>query len=167
MRRSNTKRLTALALSVATAMLLSYIEHLLPVFVPIPGVKIGLANIATVFVLYTMGALPAAVVSAVRVFLSALLFGNVLGLLYSASGAALALLGMVLLKKLGKFSAIGVSVAGGVLHNMAQIAAASLVMQTSALFVFYLPALLVSGTLAGIAVGIASGLITSRIKDKI
>ncbi len=167
MRSEKTRKLAVLALSVAVAMLLSYIEHLLPAFAAVPGMKIGLANIATVFALYTLGAPCAAAVSFVRVGLSALLFGNVLGLLYSASGAALALLGMWLLKSCRIFSVIGVSVTGGVLHNIAQIIAASFVMKTSALFVFYLPALLVSGTLAGIAIGIVSGILVKRLKNKI
>ena len=109
--KKNVKTLTVLSLCVAVAMLLSYVEHLLPVFIPIPGVKIGLANVATVFALYTLGAWYAAVVSGVRVILSALLFGNVLGLLYSTSGAALALVGMILLKKCRVFSAVGFPIA--------------------------------------------------------
>ena len=165
--KRNVKTLTVLSLCVAVAMLLSYVEQLLPVFIPIPGVKIGLANVATVFALYTLGAWYAAVVSGVRVVLSALLFGNVLGLLYSASGAALALVGMILLKKCRVFSAVGVSVVGGVLHNVAQIIAASLVMETLSLVTFYLPVLLVSGTVAGVVIGVASGLLVARLKNKI
>lgn len=165
--KRSVRTLTVLSLCVAVAMLLSYIEHLLPVFVPIAGVKIGLANIATVFALYTLGASYAVTVSCVRVVLSTLLFGNVLGLIYSASGAVFALAGMILLKRCRLFSAIGVSVVGGVLHNVAQIIAAALVMETFSLVTFYLPVLLVSGTAAGIVIGIASGLLVARLKNKI
>ena len=161
-----TKTLTVLSLSVAVAMLLSYVEHLLPAF-SIPGVKIGLANIATLLALYTLGAWYAAAVSVVRVVLSSLLFGNVLGLLYAISGAVVSLVGMCLVKKIRIFSVVGVSVVGGVLHNVAQIIAASLVMETAALAAFYLPVLLLSGTLAGVAVGVASGLLIKRIAPKL
>ena len=166
-RRSGALTLATLAMLVAVAMLLSYVEHLLPSPIPIPGVKLGLANIATVFALYVLGRRYAVIVSLVRVALSALLFGNALGLLYAASGAALALLGMCLLRGCPFFSAVGVSVVGGVLHNIAQVIAAAFVMRTAELIAAYLPLLLVFGTLAGVLIGIASGLLVSRIGDKI
>ena len=166
-RRSGTRSLAVLSLLVAVAMLLSYIEHLLPTPIPIPGVKLGLANIATVFALYTLGRRYAIVVSVVRVSLAALLFGNVVGLLYAASGAAFALIGMCLLKGCPFFSPVGVSVAGGVLHNAGQIIAAAAVMQTSKLIAAYLPILIASGTLAGVLIGVAAGLLVQRIGDRI
>ena len=152
---------------IAVAMLLSYVEHLLPSFVPIPGVKLGLANVATVFALYILGVRFAVSVSLVRIVLSALLFGNALGLIYALSGAALALFGMCLIRNLHLFSEVGVSVVGGVLHNVGQIIAAATVMKTASLVIVYLPVLLVSGTLAGIAIGVASGLVIKSLKDKI
>ena len=160
-------RLTLLSMLIAVAMLLSYIEHLLPSFVPIPGVKLGLANVATVFAIYTLGIRSGISVSLVRIVLSALLFGNALGLIYALSGAALALLGMCIIKNLHLFSEVGVSVVGGVLHNVGQIIAAAAVMKTASLVIVYLPVLLVSGTLAGIAIGIASGLVIRSLKNKI
>lgn len=165
--RSSARALATLSLLVAAAMLLSYVEHLLPGFVPIPGVKLGLANVATVFALYTLGRRYAVAVTLVRVLLSALLFGNAVGLIYSVSGAVLALLGMCVLKSLPLFSEIGVSVAGGVLHNAGQIVAAALVMKTAGLVAVYLPVLLVSGTVAGTAIGVASGLLLKQLKGKI
>ncbi len=167
MRSNKTKRTALTAMLTAAALILSYIEHLLPAIVPLPGVKIGLANVATVFALYTLGLPFAAAVSATRVALSALLFGNPLSLFYSASGALLSLLGMWLLKKCRLFSSVGVSVAGGVLHNTAQIAAASLVMKTVGLTAFYLPVLLFSGTLSGAVIGLGAGVLIKRIKNKI
>ena len=167
MKKNSTKILVTLALLVSVGMLLSYVEHLLPPLGAVPGVKIGLANIASVFALYVLGARCAVVVSSLRVLLSALLFGNVLGLLYSASGAACALIGMCLVKRLRLFSAVGVSVVGGVLHNAAQIVAASLVMRTHSLVLFYLPPLLISGTLAGVLIGLASGFLVERLRGKI
>lgn len=164
--RRSARTLATLSLLIAAAMLLSYVEHLLPSFVPIPGVKLGLANVATVFALYILGRRYAVAVTIVRVLLSALLFGNAAGLIYSVSGAALALLGMCLLRGLPLFSEIGVSVAGGVLHNVGQIIAAALVMKTAGLVAVYLPVLLVSGTVAGITIGVASGLLIKRLGNK-
>ena len=115
------KRLTMLSVSVALAMVLSFLETLIPPLVAVPGVKIGLANIVSVFLLYTYGWREAAGVSIIRVCLSALLFGSALSLIYSASGALLSLIGMILAKKLPLFSAPSVSVLGGVLHNAGQI----------------------------------------------
>ena len=166
-RRASVKKLTTLSLTVAAAMLLSYIEHLLPSFVPIAGVKLGLANIATVFALYTLGRSCAIGVTLVRVLLSTLLFGNPIGAIYALSGAVAALLGMCLVSLLPIFSEIGVSTVGGVLHNVGQIIAAAVVMRTAELVTAYLPWLLISGTVAGVCIGIASGLLIKRLRDKI
>ena len=115
-----TKKLTVMALSVSLAMILSFVESQIPVFVAIPGVKIGLANIAVVFVLYKFGCKQAAVISLLRVFLVSVLFGNFAAFLYSISGAVFSLAGMIFLKKTGRFSTVLVSVAGGVLHQPIQ-----------------------------------------------
>ena len=156
------RRMVTLSALIAVAMILCYVESMIPAFVAVPGVKMGLSNIATVFALYTLGWPYAICVSAVRVGLSALLFGNVIGLIYSLSGAALALLGMILLKKLGNFSSIGVSVVGGVLHNAGQIIAACIVMKTAAVSVYLIP-LIVTGTISGVLIGVVSGLLVERI----
>lgn len=166
-RRVNAVTVATLAMLVAVAMLLSYIEHLIPSPVPIPGVKIGLANIATVFALYVLGRRYAVVVTVLRVALSSLLFGNPVGLLYAISGAALALVGMCALKGVPIFSAVGVSVIGGVLHNTGQVIAAAFVLETAGLMITYLPLLLVFGTIAGVLVGVASGLLVRRIGNKL
>ncbi len=161
--KNNIKKLTVLALAVSLAMLLSFIESLIPPLMAVPGVKIGLSNIVTVFLLYTFGAKEAGAVTLVRVLLSALLFGSFVSLIYSMSGAALSFAVMFLIKKTGKFSAVGVSVGGGVCHNIGQIIAAALVMRTAAI-VSYLPVLLISGVVAGVFVGIAAGLVTKRLE---
>jgi heptaprenyl diphosphate synthase len=161
--RLDTKKMVTLSSLIAVAMILSYIESLVPAFVAVPGVKIGLSNIATVFALYTLGWPYAVCVSAVRVFLSALLFGNFVALIYSLSGAALALLIMILLKKVNLFSSVGVSVAGGVMHNAGQIIAACIVMENAAISLYIIP-LIISGTLSGVAIGIAAGMLVERIK---
>ena len=130
-----------------------------------PGVKLGLANVAVMVILYLLGTKEAIIVSGVRVFLVSLLFGNPVSLIYGLSGAALSLSVMILLKKLAPFSPIGVSVVGGVTHNLGQILAACFIMGTAKIAI-YLPVLLLSGVLSGIAVGICSGLIIKRLKIK-
>lgn len=159
----DTKNMVTISSLIAVAMILSYIESLVPAFVAVPGVKMGLSNIATVFALYTLGWPYAICVSVVRVFLSALLFGNFVSLIYSISGAALALLAMIVLKKFNVFSSIGISVAGGVCHNAGQIIAACIVMENAALSLYIIP-LIISGTLAGVVIGVVAGMLVERIK---
>ncbi len=158
-----TKRLALMAMAIALAMILSYIESQIPAFVAIPGIKMGLPNILVVFVLYKLGWKDALVISLVRVFLVSLLFGSVLSLAYSIAGAVVSFAGMLLMKKSGLFSTVAVSVAGGVLHNAAQIGVACLVMETN-LIAYYLPFLVLSGTVAGIVIGLASALMVNRVK---
>lgn len=156
-------KVSMLALTVALAMILSFVESQVPSFVAIPGVKMGLANIAVVFALYKMGWKAAAVVSGVRVFLVGLLFGSGVSLLYSMTGAVVSFLSMVLLKKTKLFSYTAVSVAGGVMHNMGQIGMACILMSTNILK-YYAPFLVLSGTLAGIVIGLLSAILIKRIE---
>ena len=157
-----TQKLTVMALTTAIALVLSFIESQIPAFVAVPGVKMGLANIAIDYALYRLGWKEAAIISLIRVVLVSLLFGSAASFLYSLAGAVLSLLGMALLKKTGKFTEIVVSVAGGVLHNIGQIAMASIILETDALR-YYLPFLLVSGILAGVVIGLISGILIRRI----
>ena len=157
-----TQKLTVMALTTAIALVLSFVESQIPAFVAVPGVKMGLANIAIVYALYRLGWKEAAFISLIRVVLVSLLFGSAASFLYSLAGAVLSLLGMALLKKTGKFTEIVVSVAGGVLHNIGQIAMASIILETDALR-YYLPFLLVSGILAGVVIGLISGILIRRI----
>jgi heptaprenyl diphosphate synthase len=158
-----TKKLTVLALSVALAMILSFIESQIPSFVPIPGVKIGLANIVVVFALYKLGWKEAAGISLLRVFLVSVLFGHAASFFYSIAGALLSFCGMALLKRTGLFSHIAVSVAGGVLHNVGQILMACILLETN-IITYYLPVLILSGTLAGIVIGLLASVMVSRIR---
>ena len=148
---------------VSAAMLLSFIESRLPSFTAVPGIKVGLANIAVTFALYKLGVKEAAVVSAVRVCLMALLFGSLVSMIYGLSGALLSLIIMSLLKGLRRFSPVGVSVVGGVAHNVGQIAAACILLRTSAI-AYYLPVLLLTGMLAGVVTGTAAGILIKRLK---
>lgn len=148
-------------LIIALALVLSYLESLIPPL-GVPGVKLGLPNLAIVFALYRLGFKDACVISLVRVVLAALLFGNGAALAYSAAGAVLSLAVMGLLKKTGKFSSVGVSVAGGVAHNAGQILVAMALLETARL-AWYLPVLWVSGTVAGVLIGIVSGELVKRV----
>ena len=158
-----TRKLTVMALSVALAMILSFVESQIPSFVPIPGVKVGLANIVVVFALYKLGWKEAFVISLLRVMLISILFGHLASFFYSIAGAVLSFIGMVLLKKTGRFSHIAVSVTGGVLHNVGQIAMACILLGTNAI-AYYLPFLILSGTIAGVLIGLLAALLVDRIR---
>ena len=158
-----TKRLVLLAMLTAVAMILSYVESLLP-SVGIPGVKMGLANIAVIFALFRFGWKEAAALSLVRVVLVSLLFGSVGAMLYSLAGAVLSLAVMALLRRIDRFSTVGISVAGGVAHNAGQILMAMLILQTKQLL-GYLPVLAVSGSAGGVLTGLAAALLIRRIPE--
>ena len=161
---NKTKKTALLGLCVAMAMMLSYVESFISFGVP--GLKVGLANVVTVFLIYKIGWKEAALVSLVRCTLSSLLFGSVLSLSYSLAGAALSLFLMVLLKKTDKLSTIGVSIAGGISHNAGQIAVAVLVTGVEEI-AYYMPVLALGGTLAGLVIGIAGGIAVQRVKIKL
>lgn len=158
----NTKKLVTMAISVSLALILSFIESQIPAFVAVPGVKLGLANIAVVFALYKLGEGEAAIISAIRVILLAILFGSFTSFLFSLSGATVSFILMLALKRLTPLGKVGVSVIGGVSHNLAQIGVACLILETN-LLVYYLPFLLISGTVAGIVIGVVSALLVAKI----
>ncbi|MDR1816347.1 MAG: Gx transporter family protein [Clostridiales Family XIII bacterium] len=162
MRSRRAHRLAFYALMLALAMIFSYLETLIPVPFFVPGMKLGLANVVTMVVLYKIGAREAAVISLARICLSALLFSGAFGLIYSLAGGALSLAVMILLKRSGRFGMTGVSVAGGVCHNFAQIGVAALLLETGALL-SYLPVLVVSGAVTGWLIGMLGGLLLSKL----
>lgn len=164
--RMSSKTLAAYGLFIALSMVLSYVEFLVPFSFAVPGVKLGLANIVTMFALYRLGKTQALVLSLVRVLLVSLLFGNAFALLYSLSGAVLSYLMMLLFIKTGRFGPIGVGIVGGVSHNVGQILCAMLLLETKRI-VYYLPVLLISGTLAGLVIGLLAGMLVNRIGNKI
>ena len=159
-----TKKVALTGLLIALALILSYLESLVPMSFAVPGIKLGLPNLVVVFALYRLRPSVAAAISLVRVALVAILFGSVLSLAYSAAGAVCSFLVMLLLKKTGRFGCTGVSVAGAVTHNLAQIAAAAVLLETGAL-AWYLPVLLLSGTLAGVCIGLLAALCVRRIPE--
>lgn len=153
-----TKKIALGGILTALAMIFSYIESL----IPIPGVKLGIANIAIISVLYLLGSGQALLVNLLRITLTAVLFGNFNSFLFSMAGGMLSLLVMVILKKSGHFSIVGVSVAGGVFHNVGQITAAVFLMDTTAIY-YYLPVLLIFGIVTGIIIGLMGGYVTQRV----
>lgn len=150
---------------IALAFIFSYVEAMIPMPVPVPGIKLGLANLVTIVALYTIGLPGAALISLLRILLSGFLFGNMSAVIYSMAGGILSLTVMALAKKTGWFSVIGVSVAGGIFHNIGQLGAAACVSQTAGVFV-YLPALLVAGVAAGAVIGLLGGIVSERIGGK-
>lgn len=158
-----TKRTAFLGLMVALAFVLSYVEMLLPISIGIPGAKIGLANLVVMVALYTIGPKNAFILSIVRVVLVGFTFGNMAMMIYSMAGAMLSFVAMIIGKKTKLFSITGVSVLGGVFHNVGQIIVAIIALDAASL-VYYFPFLVVIGTISGIVIGIVSGMITERIK---
>ncbi len=159
------RTIALMGICAAIAMVLSYVESLIPLSFAVPGIKLGLANIAVVFVLYKLGAKEAVLVSLIRILWMAVLFGNFLTLAYSVAGAVLSLTAMILLKRSERFSTVGVSVVGGILHNAGQILVAAIVMDTAQI-AYYLPVLCVSGIAAGVAIGLVSALLIKRVPVK-
>ena len=159
--RIKTKKLALLGMCCAAAMILSYVESFISFGVP--GLKVGLPNIVMVFLLYRLGWKETAAVSLLRCVLTSLLFGTVMSLAYSIAGAVLSLTVMTLLKKLDKFSEVGVSIAGGITHNAGQIAVAIAVTGVEEI-AYYMPVLAVGGTLAGLVIGVAGAMIIKRLK---
>lgn len=156
------RKLTLLSVLTAAALILSYAESVLPPLFPsVPGIKVGLPNIVIIFVLYRMDVRSAVSVSLVRICIAALLFGSPLSFVYSLAGAFLSLTVMALLKKLNILSTVGVSVAGGILHNMGQILAAMLLLQTVQIG-YYFIILAITGTVSGLFIGLCGAFMIAR-----
>lgn len=160
--QSRTKRIALIGVLLALAFILSYLDSLIPI-AGIPGFKLGLANIAILVMLYTFGGGMAAALSVVRILLVSFTFGNLAALAYSAAGAALSLLVMAVLKKTGKFSTVGVSLAGAAAHNLGQIIVAVLVLGKAILY--YFPVLLVTSVVTGAVIGFLGGAVCKRLEN--
>ena len=157
------KRTAYFGVLAALAIIFGYIEAIFPFHIGIQGVKLGIANLVIVIVLYKMGNQAAFAVSIVGIVVSGFLFSNAFSILYSIAGSILSLVVMIILKKKGWFSVYGVSVAGGVMHNIGQLLMAALVTQTVSIF-YYVPVLLVAGMVAGLVIGILSGEMLKRLE---
>ena len=160
------KKVAYMGMLTALAFVFSYLEFLLPVNVGIPGVKLGLANLVVIVALYTMGIREACTLSLVRIVLTGFTFGNPASMIYSLAGGALSLLVMLGAQKIKLFSVTGVSVLGGVFHNVGQILVAILVVENASLM-YYLPVLIFTGTVAGAVIGVVAALLIKHLKDLI
>ena len=160
-----TKKITFLSLMVAVALILSYIEAILPpISAAVPGIKMGFANIIIIFTLYRFSVKEAAVVSILRLFISTLLFSSPWTFVYGAAGAVLSLIVMALLKKLDFLSKVGVSVVGAVSHNLGQIIVAMIFLRTAQIG-YYMIILAITGTIAGVFIGICGAALIKALKN--
>lgn len=162
MKNSKAKRIALFGIMVALAFTFSYLESLIPFNFGIPGVKLGLANLVVVVALYVMKPGEAFSIAIIRIFLAGLTFGNVYSLAYSLCGGILSFIVMWLVKRT-KLSVIGVSMMGGICHNIGQITVAAIVMETVRI-VYYLPVLIGAGLLTGLLLGVISNLIINRLE---
>lgn len=145
----------------ALALILSYVETLIPISFGVPGIKLGLANLVIVIVLYTYGGREALLLSVTRILLSGFLFGSLSMIFYSLAGGVLSLAVMVFLRRLGGFSVQGISMAGGVFHNIGQLLLTMVVVETYQVG-YYVPVLLISGLVTGMVIGVISGEVLKR-----
>ena len=159
------EKLTKMAMLVALAMIFSYVESLIPINFGIPGMKLGVANLVTVTGLYFLEFPEVFLVVVMRILLTGFLFGNGMSIIYSLAGGILSLLMMVVIKRINGFSVIGVSIIGGVSHNIGQIIVASIVVENLKL-VYYLPALLIAGAMTGFIMGFLSKKILPTVQKE-
>lgn len=157
------KKVAYLGLLTSFALILSYVEYIFPIPVPFPGFKLGLANFAVLISLYLFGCKEAALVNLARILLAALLFGSVYSFVYAFCGACLSLTVESLLYKKKCFSEIGISVIGGVFHNVGQLIFAVIVTKSTAIML-YSPVLIAAGILTGLLIGILAKIVIPRIK---
>lgn len=158
------KQIPYIGLLIALAFVLSYLESCLPIFIGIPGVKLGLANLVVLVALYITDYRVALGVSIVRIILSGITFGNLFSMWFSLAGGVLSYLVMILLKKIGRFSPIGVSISGAVSHNIGQLIVAACVVESTNIL-YYFPVLLLSGIIAGFLIGILGGFLVQRLES--
>ena len=147
---------------IGLAFIFSYLEAIVPIPVPIPGVKLGLANLVVIVGLYTIGIPGTIAVALIRIVLVGFTFGNVSSMLYSLSGGIVSMILMVAFRKLNWFSQTGVSIIGGIGHNIGQLMMAAFITETAGVF-YYLPFLMVAGVVSGAVIGLLGGLVTERI----
>lgn len=158
------KKISTGALLVALAMIFSYIETLIPIHFGVPGMKLGIANLVIVIGLYLLKPQEVLLISIVRILLAGFMFGSGMSVIYSLAGGILSFFSMLLLKHTGKFSIVGVSLFGGTTHNIGQLLVAAAVIENMKLF-YYLPVLVIAGTVTGILIGLIAGRILPAVRD--
>ncbi len=165
--RNKTKKTAFLGVMTAIAMVLSYLEAILPpLYAAVPGIKIGLPNIVIIFILYRYSFKEAGTVSVVRVLLTSLLFGNGMTLAYSLAGAVLSIFLMAVAKRADRLSCVGVSVIGGVAHNLGQIIVAVFLLNSTQI-AYYMLVLLITGTIAGVFIGLSGAVLIKKIPENL
>lgn len=165
MKKMTTKKTAQLGVYIALALILSYVESLIPFSFGIPGIKLGLTNVVTVIMMYTYGAPGAFGVGILRAVLSGFMFGNAFSIIYSVAGCVLSFIFMYILKKTNHFAIASVSVVGGVMHNVGQLIVAANVVKTYSV-IYYAPVLIIAGVITGFLIGIVSGEIIKRIGNR-
>lgn len=162
MRSEKTRRVALFGILVSLALILSYVESMIPPFYAVPGMKVGLTNIVVLAALYRLDEKSALTINLVRILLVSVLFGNGVSYIYSLAGGLLSGLIMILLKRIGRFSLLAVSIAGGIFHNVGQILAAMVMLSTAAIG-YYLAILWFSGLAAGLVIGLVSAGVIRRL----
>ncbi len=163
MKNMSKNKMTAMCgVFIALALVLSYLEGLIPLNFAVPGIKLGLANLVTIVVLFELGLKYAILVSVGRIVLSGILFGNITIIIYSLAGAGLSIIIMCLVRKIKAFSVTGVSICGAVAHNMGQIVVAALVMENVNIL-YYMLILCITGAVAGTLIGVLASVIIKNI----
>ncbi len=163
--KSSVGKLALLGLLLAFTLILSYVESLVPFFMGVPGMKLGLPNMAIVLVIYMYGGKEGILINALRIIISGLLFGSLFGIIFSLSGAVFSFIAMIIFKKTDFMDICGVSVIGGIVHNIAQLLVAAYVVKTSGI-VYYLPALLIMGTITGYLNGFIASRMMVLVKNR-
>lgn len=152
------KKIAIIAIFITLALVLSYVDSLIPLAIMVPGIKIGLANIVIILSLYMIGEKETILISTIRVILSSLLFGTILTFAYSMTGAILSLIIMIILKKKTTLATMTISIIGAVSHNIGQIIMAVMIMSTKEI-IYYLPILMITGVISGTIIGILASLL--------
>lgn len=160
---SRTKKIAYLGTFLVLSLVFSYVESQIPLFISIPGVKLGIANTVTVIILYMFGLKEALTVGVLRVIISGLLFSNLFSIIYGISGCVLSILSMFMLKKINMFSMCGVSFGGAVMHNIGQLIVATCVIGQCSVF-YYAPALILFGGIFGVLTGMLCTVIYKRLE---
>ena len=152
--KKNPARTVALSGSlIALSLVFGYVERLIPLPVPIPGVKPGLANLVTLTGLFFLSPVQVFIILIARILLSGFLFGNLSAILYSLAGGILSFFVMLFVKQSKKTTGLGVSIAGGTAHNVGQFIVAAMVLNTKALIYYFAP-LIIAGALCGALLGV-------------